>query len=341
MHDVAALAGVSHITVSRVLNDYPSIRPATRERVLAAIAELGYRRNLAARALVTRRTQAIGVLSPEVAQHGPASSVLAVESAAREHGYHPLVTAAAVEHDATIAALEFLLDQAVEALVVIAPHETVLEAIRDLDIRVPLVTLQAPDRPGGIGVVQAAGARLATEHLIELGHTRIQHLAGPERYLEAAARSTGYADAMARAALPAGVTLSGDWSAASGFAAAAQLEPETTAVVAANDQMAIGLMAALADAGRAVPHDVAVVGFDDVPEAAYVRPALTTVHQDFELVGRRAVEVLLARLAAEEAGEPDGTDAAEGSEAEGPDAAADVIPPRLIVRASTASPRAV
>jgi len=347
MHDVAALAGVSHITVSRVLNDYPSIRPATRGRVLAAIAELGYRRNLAARALVTRRSQAIGVLSPEVAQHGPASSVLAVESAAREHGYHPLVTAAAVEHDATVAALEFLLDQAVEALVVIAPHETVLEAIRDLEIRVPLVTLQAPDRPGGIGVDQAAGARLATEHLIELGHTRIQHLAGPERYLEAAARSTGYADAMARAALPAGVPLSGDWSAASGFAAAAQLEPETTAVVAANDQMAIGLMAALADAGRAVPHDIAVVGFDDVPEAAYVRPALTTVHQDFELVGRRAVEVLLARLAAEDAGES-GRSEESGAEAEGPDAvagapdaAADVIPPRLIVRASTASPRGV
>jgi DNA-binding LacI/PurR family transcriptional regulator len=331
MHDVAALAGVSHITVSRVLNDYPAIRPETRERVLAAIAELGYRRNLAARALVTSRTRAIGVLSPAVAQHGPASSVLAVESAARERGYHPLVTAAAVEHDATVAALEFLLDQAVEALVVIAPHETVLRAIRDLDIRVPLVTLQAPDRPGGIGVDQAAGARLATEHLLALGHTRIQHLAGPERYLEAAARRAGYADAMGRAGLSAGVPLSGDWSAASGFAAAARLEPDTTAVVAANDQMAIGLMAALADAGRVVPDEVAVVGFDDVPEAAYVRPALTTVHQDFELVGRRAVEVLLAQLRDDEA-EP-------GIEGEGPDAVADVIPPRLVVRASTAPPR--
>src|SRR5690606_32818425 len=219
MHDVAALAGVSHITVSRVLNGHPSIRPATRERVLAAIATLGYRRNPAARALVTSRTRAIGVLAPEVAQHGPASSVLAVESAAREHGYHPLVTSAAVEHAATVAALEFLLDQAVEALVVIAPHETVLAAIRDLEIRVPLVTLQAPERPGGIGVDQAAGARLATEHLLELGHTRIQHLAGPERYLEAAARRAGFADAMARAGRPPGELLRGDWSAASGFAA--------------------------------------------------------------------------------------------------------------------------
>ncbi len=321
MHDVAALAGVSHITVSRVLNDYPSIRPETRERVLAAIAELGYRRNLAARALVTSRTRAIGVLAPEVAQHGPASSVLAVESAARENGYHPLVTAAAVEHDATVAALEFLLDQAVEALVVIAPHETVLAAIRDLDIRVPLVTLQAPDRPGGIGVDQAAGARLATEHLIGLGHRRIQHLAGPEGYLEASARRDGHLAAMADAGLQPGPELAGDWSAASGFAAAAALDPDTTAVVAANDQMAIGLLAALADARRPVPEHVSVVGFDDVPEAPFVRPALTTVHQDFALIGRRAVDALLAQLTPEGAAE-----------------VAAVIPPRLVVRGSTAPP---
>lgn len=322
MHDVAALAGVSHITVSRVLNDYPSIRPATRDRVLAAIAELGYRRNLAARALVTSRTRAIGVLAPEVAQHGPASSVLAVEAAAREHGYHPLVTAAAVEHDATVAALGFLLDQAVEALVVIAPHEIVLTAIRDLDIRVPFVTLQAPDRPGGIGVDQATGARLATEHLVGLGHRRIQHLAGPDGYLEAGARREGYLAAMRDAGLAPGAEIAGDWSPASGFAAAAALDPATTAVVVANDQMAIGLLAALADAGRAVPGEVSIVGFDDVPEAPFVRPALTTVHQDFALVGRRAVESLLAQLDAADAG-----------------VASPVIAPHLVVRGSTAAPR--
>jgi DNA-binding LacI/PurR family transcriptional regulator len=186
------------------------------------------------------------------------------------------------------------------------------------------VTLQAPDRPGGIGVDQAAGSRLATEHLLALGHRRIQHLAGPERYLEAAARRTGFADAMARAGVTPGATLTGDWSAASGFAAAADLDPATTAVVAANDQMAIGLLAALADAGRTVPGDISVVGFDDVPEAAYVRPALTTVHQDFALVGRRAVEALLAQLAPAADG--------EGAPLE------TTIPPRLVVRASTAAP---
>ncbi|PZQ89950.1 MAG: LacI family transcriptional regulator [Leifsonia xyli] len=340
MHDVAALAGVSHITVSRVLNDYPSIRPATRERVLAAIAELGYRRNLAARALVTSRTRAIGVLAPEVAQHGPASSVLAVESAARAHGYHPLVTATALEHDATVAALEFLLDQAVEALVVIAPHETVLAAIRDLDIRVPLVTLQAPDRPGGIGVDQVAGTRLATEHLLALGHRSIQHLAGPEGSLEAAARLLGYAEAMA--GLDAPEVLFGDWGAASGYAAADALSPEVTAVVAGNDQMALGLIAGLADAGRQVPGDVSVVGFDDIPEAAFVRPALTTVHQDFALIGRLAVESLLAQLGADAA--PAAAAAASAAAAPAPAASASaapaVIPPSLVIRSSTQPPRA-
>ena len=184
------------------------------------------------------------------------------------------------------------------------------------------MTLQAPDRPGGIGVDQAAGARLATEHLIALGHTRIQHLAGPEGYLEAGARRAGFLAAMVRAGLAPGEELAGDWSAASGFAAGARLAQETTAVVAANDQMAIGLLAALADAGRAVPGDVSVVGFDDIPEAAFVRPALTTVHQDFAVIGRRAVEALLAQLA------PEG----EVRDADAP------IPPRLVVRGSTAAP---
>ncbi|MFC5502879.1 LacI family DNA-binding transcriptional regulator [Lysinimonas soli] len=318
MHDVARLAGVSHVTVSRVLNDYPSIRPGTRERVLAAIRELGYRRNLAARTLVTSRSRAIGVLAPAVPQHGPASSVLAVESAARAHGYHPLVTAAAVDRDATVASLNFLLDQAVEALVVIAPHESVLAAIHELELTVPFVTLQAPEQESGVGVDQVAGAALATGHLIGLGHRRIQHVSGPRSYLEAAARRRGFEQSMTAAGLEPGRVVEGDWTAEFGYRAVALLDPATTAVVAANDQMAIGVIAALLDAGRSVPGEVSVVGFDDVPEAEFVRPSLTTVHQDFDEVGRRAIEVLVAALTG----------------AEPP--ARQPIEPWLVVRASTA-----
>jgi DNA-binding LacI/PurR family transcriptional regulator len=303
MHDVARLAGVSHVTVSRVLNDYPSIRSETRERVLQAIAQLGYRRNLAARALVTSRSHAIGVLSPAVAQHGPTSSVLAIESAAREFGYHPLVTSAqADDREAVVSSLEFLLDRSVEALVVIAPHPEILAAIRELEITVPLATLQAPGEHTGlvVGVDQLAGARLATEHLIGLGHRMIQHVSGPANYFEAVARRQGYLDALAAAGLEAPPVIEGDWGAGSGFAAAAALDTATTAVFAANDQTALGLMAGLAARGRDVPGVLSVVGFDDIPESAFFRPGLTTIHQDFDGVGRRVVEVLAARLAGDE-----------------------------------------
>ena len=321
MHDVAALAGVSHVTVSRVLNGHSSIRPETRERVLEAIAQLGYRRNLAARALVTSRSHAIGVVTPAVAQFGPTSSVLAIESAARDLGYHPLVTAAAVEREATVASLEFLLDQSVEAVVVIAPHQQVIEAIHELDVSVPLAILQAPGEHEGlvVGVDQTAGARLATQHLLELGHRRIQHLAGPAAYFEAHARERGYREALDAAGLGAEApeVIVGDWTAASGFELAAALDPTATAVFVANDQMALGLLSALAASGRRVPDELSVVGFDDVPEAGFFQPALTTVHQDFELVGRRVIEVLAARMAGED----------------GPERV--LIEPSLVVRAST------
>jgi DNA-binding LacI/PurR family transcriptional regulator len=228
--------------------------------------------------------------------------VLAFESAGRELGSLPGVTAAAVDRVATLASLVFLLDQSVEALVVIAPHRQVLEAIRELDVTVPLATLQSPGEHTGlvIGVDQALGAALATRHLIELGHTVIQHVAGPGGYFEADARRRGHLEALAAAGLEMPPELEGDWSAESGHRAAVRLDPRATAVFCANDQMALGLVAGLAERGVAVPDAVSVVGFDDVPESAYFRPALTTVHQDFDLVGRRVVEVLAARLAGEQ-----------------------------------------
>ncbi len=323
--DVAREAGVSHQTVSRVLNAFDGVRPATRERVLAAIVRLGYRRNLAARALAAGRTHAIGILTPSVAEHGPTSSLFAVEGAARAHGYHPLVTAAATDDDATRAGLEFLLDQAVEALVVVVPHAGVLRAIRDLGIALPVVGLQAPAGPSSdvVGVDHVLGARLAAEHLVALGHRRIQHVSGPAGWAESEGRRQGFAEAIAAAGLEVLPVVQGDWTAAAGFAAAARLDPGVTAVACANDQLAIGLMAALSDAGRRVPDEVSVTGFDDLPEAAYLRPALTTVRQDFDAIGRRAVELIARRLSG-------GTDVANAARA------AIAIDPVLVVRASTA-----
>jgi DNA-binding LacI/PurR family transcriptional regulator len=317
MYDVADRAGVSHQTVSRVLNDYAGIRPETRERVLAAIADLGYRPNKAARALVTSRSRAIGVLVPATTDFGPTSSLHAIERAVRQAGYQPLVTSTPLEPDAVRESLEFLLDQSIEALVAIAPYRVLLDRLRDLDL--PLVTLQTADAGGTTaGIDQAAGARLAVRHLVDLGHRTIQQLAGPDDFLEAAARRRAVDDELAEQGLAVLPALTGDWSADSGYAAGASLDPAATAVVCGNDQMALGLIHALADAGRRVPQDVSVVGFDDIPESAHSLPPLTTVHQDFEEVGRRAVAALVRLLD----GDP------------GP---SDPIEPTLVVRGSTAA----
>lgn len=323
MHDVAAAASVSHQTVSRVLNAHPSVRPETRQRVLAEIERLGYRRNPAARSLVTRRSRAIGVLAPEVTQYGATSSVQAVESAARAAGYFTLVTTAAVERSAARAALGFLLDQGVEGLVVVAPHAEIEAAVSELVVRLPVVALQSvrAGRLDRVGVDQELGARMATEHLLALGHTRVAHVSGPSGYFEADARRRGWVSALAGAGLEPADLLEGDWTARSGEAVAAALGTDVTAVVCANDQTAIGLVAGLRRRGLRVPHDLSAVGFDDVPEAAYVDPPLTTVRQDFRLVGERALARLLAAL--------------DGADDPGQD---DVLRPTLVVRESSAPP---
>ena len=323
MYDVAERAGVSHQTVSRVLNGFASIRPETRDRVLAAIAELGYRRNTAARTLVTARTRAIGVLAPAVVDYGPTTTVQAIEFAARAAGYYPLVTTAAADPASIRDALGFLLDHAVEALVVIAPQESVLDAMRLLEITLPVATLQSTRRGPGVAVSvdQRAGADAAMAHLLGLGHRIVQHLAGPAESLEATVRRAAYADAMAAAGLRPLPELAGDWTAASGYSAADSIDPAATAVFSGNDQMALGLMRGLAERGRRVPDDVSVVGFDDLPEARFFSPPLTTVRQDFDRVGRIAVEALIQQI--------------EGARTVEPPALA----PELVVRDSTAAPR--
>jgi DNA-binding LacI/PurR family transcriptional regulator len=311
---------VSHQTVSRVLNGFAGIRPETRERVEAAIREVGYRPNRAARTLATRRTRAIGVLAPASADFGPVSTLQAVEQAIRAAGYQPLVTSTPVEAAAVRAGLEFLLDQSVEAVVVIAPYRVLLDELARTAPGLPVVALQT-GQAADVTVDQAQGARLAAAHLVALGHRRVQLVTGPEDFLEAGVRRDAARAELAAHGLTLLPDLTADWTADAGHAAAARLDPATTAVICANDQLALGLVHGLADLGRRVPDDVSVVGFDDIPESAHTLPPLTTVHQDFEEVGRRAVAHLLAEL--------------EGAPA-GPDAP---IAPWLVERGSTAAPR--
>jgi len=305
MHDVAALAGVSHQTVSRVINRSANLRPETRDRVLAAIEELGYRRNMAARTLVTGRTHSIGVLTPGDPNFGKSSSVQAVERATREAGYFPLVTSAASESDSIAKALEFLRDRSIEALVVVAPHDTVLKQLETLDSDVPVITLQTGgyDEGHAVTINQADGVRAAIDYLRSMGHRRIQHVSGPPDYFEAQLRRAAFDEAVTAHGLAQFPTLAGDWRADSGYVCGTQIDADATAVFCSNDQMALGVIHALSDAGRTVPGDVSVVGFDDIPESAHSLPPLTTIHQDFEGVGQRAVELILAQINGEVAPE--------------------------------------
>jgi len=321
VRDVAALAGVSSQTVSRVLNDHPHIRDETRRRVLEAMAALGYRVNNAARSLGTATTRTLGVIASDATLYGPAVGIAALETAARTAGRW-IATAYADAADAASvsAAAEHLLSQGVDGIVVVAPHARTLETLAGLEL--PVAELH-----GGPGAArQGEGAGSAVHHLVDLGHTRIAHLTGPAEWREAAARDAGVRAALAAAGLEPGPRWEGDWSADAGahraaeIAAAVRAPGGPTAVVVANDQMALGLMAGLADLGLAVPGDVSVAGFDDNPDAAYYRPALTTVRLDIEGEARRCI------------GEVLGLEAADAP-------ALTPAPPTLVARASTGPPR--
>ncbi|HEY5840381.1 MAG TPA: LacI family DNA-binding transcriptional regulator [Mycobacterium sp.] len=324
MADVARLAGVSHQTVSRVINGSPSIRPATKARVEQAIVELGYRPNTAARALVTRRSGIIGIVGTNSALYGPSSIQRSVQEAARSAGYFSsLVPLAEVTLESLRDALDHLARQSVEAIVMIAAQEDALAVVHSADAGLPLIVVEGDlsGRGLSVGVDQIDGARQATQHLVDLGHRAIAHVAGPLNWTEAKGRCTGYEETMRAAGLTPRKPWEGDWTPARGYEIGRELarSGDITAVFVANDQMAIGVLHALAEAGLSVPGDISIVGFDDIPEAGYLNPALTTIRQDFQAIGQRAIDLVIATL--------------DGSTTSVP-----LLPPELIVRDSTARP---
>ena len=295
--DVARLAGVSHQTVSRVINDLPNVRPATRARVEQAIAQLRYSPSPAARALVTRRTRTIGLIVPAVSDYGPTSIAIHFNVAARAARYS-VDTVSAVDVDpASIRSLvEGLLRQRVDAIVLVVNDVSVLEIVRALDLNIPLVAAAATQRrnPQLVSIDQYRGARSAVRHLAERGHPRIVHIAGPTRAPDALERIRGWRDELGARRLEVIEPLHGDWTAASGYRLGLELDVEPgSAVFVANDHMSIGLLSALRERGMRVPDDVSVVGFDDVPEAGYLFPPLTTVRQDFAALGELIMQKVL------------------------------------------------
>ncbi|MBV1856725.1 LacI family DNA-binding transcriptional regulator [Catellatospora tritici] len=328
MHDVARLAGVSHQTVSRVLNNHPSVREETRERVLRVVAQLNYRPNALARGLAGRRSRVIGVVSFDTILYGPAATLLGVERAARRAGYGISIVALEQLDRAGVAeAVNRLTEQSVAGVVIIAPLIPAAAAAHSLPTGVPAVVVEsdlAGDLPS-ISVDQVAGARLAVQHLLDLGHETVWHLTGPRDWLEARDRVDGWRQALEDAGRRVPAAIPGDWSPNSGYEAGKHIaaRPDVTAVFCANDQQALGMLRALHERGIRVPEDVSVIGFDDIPEAAYLSPPLTTIRQDFDEVGRRCLAALLDMLDAREPALPPRHPR---------------VPPTLVVRTSSGPP---
>lgn len=347
MTDVARRAGVSQKTVSRVVNGEQHVAEAIRSRVQAVIEELGFRPNAAARALVTRRSQRIGMVTMGSALYGPTSILEGVDAALRGTGYHLSVARTQGGGVADLqAAIDELVAQDVAGLVLSEPIDLGHPELH-LPAGLPVLTFDSPttaDAPAGatgsgelvLGADELAGARAATAHLLSLGHRTVHHVAGTAGWSATARRIAGWCSALADAGVEAPEVVHGDWSPRSGYEATTELlrraaknraatnlatDGPVTAIFTANDHMAIGAIRAVEQAGLRVPEDVSVVGFDDAPEAEFLSTALTTVRQDFTEVTRLAVHRLVRAI--------EGRPPAERHR---------LVPTQLVVRESTAPP---
>ncbi len=327
MREVGELAGVSHQTVFRVMQGHPKVAESTRIRVMAAVEQLGYTPNLSARSLVTGRSQMLGLITVGSADTGPISSTSGFAEGftnrARQREYYVSATHVTdTDPEGLRTSLRYFLQQRFAGVVVLTPTVEVLNALKAAQPALPFVTLGGGSvfPNNSVSLDQTRGAVLASQHLVDLGHTRIGHIAGPVRRFDAMERLAGWRDTMRASGLDASRVWEGDWSARSGSELANQLfDSGATAVFCANDQTALGVMHAAKLRGIRVPQDLSIVGFDDMPEAPYFPTPLTTVRQDHERLGEDSVELLLSHLSSE----PTRTEV--------------LVEPTLVVRESTAS----
>jgi DNA-binding LacI/PurR family transcriptional regulator len=313
IYDVARDAGVSHQTVSRMLKG-ERVKPATRQRIDQAIRELGYRPNPTARALATNTSKRIGAFVYELHEMGPSRIVQGAADEARRAGYVlDTVSLDPLDDSAIAHAIELLGQQQLAGILALAPTRRMAEALDATDYQIPILIDTEPlyDGTPATESLNVLGARLALQHLYELGHRRIAHIAGPSEWISALNRAAAYERFMTDHDLPAFQIVSDGWSPADGFQAARGMAPTwgATAIFVANDQMALGVLRTLWEQGVRVPDDVSVVGFDDLPEAGYTIPPLTTVRLLFPAQGRHLVARLVERI---EGRAPGGSDAEIG-----------------------------
>ncbi|MDP4502202.1 LacI family DNA-binding transcriptional regulator [Nonomuraea turcica] len=329
IRDVAAAAGVSYQTVSRVLNDSPRVRPETRTAVLAAIERLGFRPSRAARALSLGRARGITVVTSNTVLYGYATTLQGLEEAARAEGLAMGIRVVESAAPAEVKqAVDYVSDASAGGVVVIAWDPLGIAVLEALPPDVPAVAVVEPAAPDrgrvAIALDERRAAADATRHLLELGHRTVHHVAIPSEG-GPGGRLAGWQDALAQAGAEIPKVLSCGWDIKSAYAAGRRLaaEREVTAILCGNDDIAQGVRRALYDAGKDVPGDVSIVGFDDIPGSAYWTPALTTVRMDFAGLGRACFHAAVAELT---------------GQAQSDNARPALVPPALVVRESTAPP---
>lgn len=307
IYDVAKVAGVSHQTVSRYLQGFPGIRPETAARVAQALDELDYRPNLTARSLTTGRSRRIGALTHDIDKYGPSRILSAASAAASDAGYVlDIVALDTSDSEAIREALAMMTGRDVEGILALSSTDEMTRAFARVDFRMPALIAAEPDEPPHVeSPFATVGVPALVAHLAELGHERIIHVAGPSQWSSARNRRRALEQAAERHGLRVVRVVEGDWSAGSGHRAISELDRlDATAVVTANDQMALGAMLALRQRGLAVPADVSVAGIDDIPDAAYYSPPLTTLRMNLAGRGRAACLELISRIDGSPAQEP-------------------------------------
>ena len=307
IRDVARVAGVSIATVSRVYNGSSRVSDETRSKVRSVAAKMDYWPNGAARSLTTSRTHSLGVLLPDLYGEFFSEVIRGIDHAARREKYQILVSSSHADNEALIAAARSMHGR-IDGLIAMAPDAVSTAAIKQIAKNFPVVLLNPRVEVEGCGAISIAnyeGSHTMVRHLISLGHKRIAMLTGPSGNVDSEERVRGYRAALVEAGIEpeSRYEVAGDFVESSGYARAADflaLSPRPTAVFAANDYMAIGLLSALREAGLRVPEDIAVTGFDNIAISQYVTPALTTVHVDAYELGDRAVGQWLQAIEGED-----------------------------------------
>jgi len=324
IHDIARIAGVSTATVSRTLSQPDRVQLETRERVMAAVQQTGYRANSVARNLRTQRTNAILVLAPNLANTFFSQIISAITDVAAANGYGVLIADSAPQGNHAANIVQLSADGRADGVISL---DGALDPLRITRSKLPLVMAceWSPDSDlPSVTINNAEGTHLAIQHLTSLGHTKIAHISGPADNVLSKARKQGWRDALHALQLPTSNCFDGDFTLKSG-AEAAKLwlatapDQRATAVFCASDECALGFIGHVTHAGLTVPDDVSVVGFDDVELAEHFMPSLTTIHQPRERIGKRAAEMLIRLMRGQDASPSD----------------AETLPVTLVIRGST------